>query len=171
VADVPENVEFLQSTISFSGLRDLYAAADLVVVPLFEGPNQAGVTTILEAMSMGLPVIASATEGQREVLAGPLIRPDGSSDAAATLDRGPQVFGSGAPSDQTGVYVAPGDHAGLRAAIQQSLEDRTGASAMGATARVEACRVFQVEQFAERFATLLLPTGLGGQPRPEGAPT
>lgn len=50
-------------------LRQLYAAAEIVVVPLIPNDFQAGVTTLLEAMSMAKPVIVSATEGLRDVIA------------------------------------------------------------------------------------------------------
>jgi glycosyltransferase involved in cell wall biosynthesis len=49
-------------------LRDLYAQAAVVAVPLVENDFQAGVTTILEAMAMGKAVVVSATSGQKDVV-------------------------------------------------------------------------------------------------------
>ena len=55
-------------------LRDLYASSFCVVVPLYENDFQAGVTTILEAMAMGVPCVttelvngAIGAEGGRQV--------------------------------------------------------------------------------------------------------
>ncbi|HEX6032567.1 MAG TPA: glycosyltransferase, partial [Tepidiformaceae bacterium] len=69
VRDKPSNIRYLSEVLSFTQLRDLYERASLLVVPLQDVPNQSGVTAILEAMSMGLPVIVTATEGQRELVA------------------------------------------------------------------------------------------------------
>ena len=57
----PPNVELCR--LDFVDLRQLYADSDLVVMPLHDVPFQAGVTTILEAMSMGKPVVCSRSRG------------------------------------------------------------------------------------------------------------
>ncbi|MGH7902833.1 MAG: glycosyltransferase family 4 protein [Candidatus Dormibacteraceae bacterium] len=49
-------------------LRNLFARAAVVVVPLVDNDFQAGVTTILEAMAMAKPVIVTASRGQRDVV-------------------------------------------------------------------------------------------------------
>ena len=49
-------------------LRDLYARSSVVAVPLYENDFQAGITTLLEAMAMGKPVIVTHTSGQAEVI-------------------------------------------------------------------------------------------------------
>src|SRR5262249_13347504 len=54
-AQLPANVEV--DAFDYRALRDLYARAAVVVVPLQAVDFQAGVTTILEAMAMGKPVI------------------------------------------------------------------------------------------------------------------
>lgn len=113
---LPPNVRFLTETLGFAELRDLYAKATAVVVPLHDVDNQSGITTMLEGMSMGLPVIVSATNGQRECVSGPLVGADGSLDEAATADRGPQQFGE-EPGSRTGFYVPPGDARALAAAM------------------------------------------------------
>lgn len=51
---------------SYAGLRDLYAAARFVVIPLRETLNASGVSTILEAYAMGKAVIVSDTEAMRD---------------------------------------------------------------------------------------------------------
>src|SRR5690606_5292547 len=55
----PANVTYTDRDLSFVELRALYRQATAVVVPLRDVRNQSGVTTILEAMSLGLPVIAT----------------------------------------------------------------------------------------------------------------
>src|SRR5436190_19253658 len=92
-AAVPPNVEICR--LGFVELRQLYADSDVVVMPLHDVPFQAGVTTILEAMAMGKAVVCSRSRGQTDV-----------------IDDG-----------ITGVYVAPGDAAALRAAIEELLGD------------------------------------------------
>ena len=74
-------------------LRQLYADATLVVVPLQETDFQAGITTILEAMAMGRAIVCTRTPGQVDTIV------DG----------------------QTGCYVPPGDADALRSAIQHLL--------------------------------------------------
>lgn len=88
-------------------LRELYARASVVVVPLLPNDFQAGVTTLLEAMAMAKPVVVSATEGQRDIVV------DG----------------------ETGVLVPPGDEAALRRAIVRLLDDPVERLRMGRNAR------------------------------------
>ena len=52
----------------YAGLRDLYASSTMIVVPVYETDFQAGMTTILEAMAMGKPLIATRTTGQSDWL-------------------------------------------------------------------------------------------------------
>jgi glycosyltransferase involved in cell wall biosynthesis len=152
-SELPANVEFIRETLSFMELRALYAEADVVVVPLLEGTNQAGVTTILEAMSMARPVVVSATEGQREVVTGPFVTSAGEAPDL-TADRGPHRFGLDANGEDSGLYVPPGDAGALRAAIIRLLAEPERAARMAASAREEAVSHFRVEQFADRFAEL-----------------
>jgi len=91
----------------YSALRDLYATSNFVVVPLYENDFQAGVTTLLEAMAMGKPVIVTQTTGQTDVV----------------------------NAEETGLTVAPGDVAGLRQAILRlqkdpGLRERLGRNAL-----------------------------------------
>lgn len=59
----PPTTTSLLSNVSYEELRDLYAAARLVVVPLHNVDYGAGVTALLEAMAMGKPVIVTRTVG------------------------------------------------------------------------------------------------------------
>ncbi|HEX3617944.1 MAG TPA: glycosyltransferase family 4 protein [Solirubrobacteraceae bacterium] len=53
---------------SYQELRELYAQARFVVVPLRPSVNDSGITAILEAMSMGRAVIVTETPGQTGTL-------------------------------------------------------------------------------------------------------
>jgi len=84
-------------------LRQLYADASFVAVPLQETDFQAGITTILEAMSMGKAVICTRTSGQTDAIV------DG----------------------ETGVYVPPADVEALRSAIERLLAQPAAAARLG----------------------------------------
>ena len=60
---LPPNVTLLERRLSYVALRDLYGGASVVVVPLHDTPQAAGITTILEAMSMGQPVVVTRSRG------------------------------------------------------------------------------------------------------------
>ena len=157
---LPDNVEFLTEPLPFAELRELYQRAAAVVVPLQEMPNQAGVTTILEAMSMGLPVVVTATEGQLECIRGPLVSSDGGLDRGATADRGAvrfgvEVVGAEPSNEDSGLYVPPGDAAALRAAIAMLIEDPDLARSLGEAGRATAVAHFTVEQYVQRVGSLL----------------
>jgi glycosyltransferase involved in cell wall biosynthesis len=102
---LPTNVDIRR--LSLFELRELYAASAFVVMPLLEVDFQAGITTILEAMAMGLPVVCTRTAGQTDTVI------DG----------------------ETGVYVPPGDPVALRSAIARLLDDAAETERLGAAAR------------------------------------
>jgi Glycosyl transferases group 1 len=58
-----------QQFYEWPDLRDLYRSADLVVVPVRPNQYAAGITSILEALAVGKPVIASQTSGLAGTLA------------------------------------------------------------------------------------------------------
>jgi glycosyltransferase involved in cell wall biosynthesis len=126
--ELPANVDV--RSLGFVDLRALYAAAALVVMPLYDVEFQAGVTTILEAMAMGKAVITSRTRGQTDVIV------DG----------------------QTGVYVPPGDPTALRAAITCLLDDPERAQNLGEAARAYVERECDVRVYADRIARLVSST-------------
>jgi glycosyltransferase involved in cell wall biosynthesis len=120
--DVPGNVEVCQ--LGFVDLRQLYADARFVVMPLFDVPFQAGVTTILEAMAMGKAVICSRSTGQTDIVT----------------------------EGETGVYVRPGDPKELRHAIDELLADPERAARIGQAARAFVVRECDVSVYAQRLA-------------------
>jgi glycosyltransferase involved in cell wall biosynthesis len=123
--ELPPNVT--ARAYNYRELRDLYASAALVVVPLYETDFQAGVTTILEAMAMGKAVIATRTTGQRDVIE------DGSS----------------------GLYVPPGDPSALRAAIEGLLASPERVAEIGACARRVIESRMSLELWVDRIAAVI----------------
>lgn len=65
-SDLPQNYELSKVRVPYTGLRDLYAGARIVVVPLNDVPYAAGVTGLLEAMALSKPVIVTASQGIRD---------------------------------------------------------------------------------------------------------
>jgi glycosyltransferase involved in cell wall biosynthesis len=146
---LPANVTV--SSYNYQQLRDLYARARFVVVPLRDVDNQAGITTILEAMAMGKAIVVTRTRGQTDVVR------DWRSGAAAP----PPGFLAAPELDQTlgalptGWYVQPDDSDDLRDAISYLLAHPAVAEEMGANARRVVAGCFGLDAFVARFASLL----------------
>lgn len=152
--DLPPNVSVRSYT--YEPLRELYREARVVVVPLRDVDNQAGITVILEAMAMGKPVIVTATRGQTDVIRDP--RGDGRGrvqrewwpgfvdqpEVAALLGHLP-----------TGLYVAPGDPDELRRTIQYVLDHPALAEEMGSNGRRVLEELFTLDAFTQRFAAAI----------------
>lgn len=132
---------------SYLQLRDLYARARFVVVPIRNVDFQAGITTILEAMAMGKAVIATRTRGQRETVVGPVWR----AGQTAWPGDGPS------PEDATGVYVPPGDADALRSAISFLLARPELAAVMGANGRRFVEQQVNIDRFVARLAPIIDP--------------
>ena len=106
-------------------LPAIYAAADVFVLPsLIEGHPK----VLIEAMSCGLPCVASNVEGSRTVLE------DG----------------------RTGLLVTPGDTGSLADAIDGLLRDRTLARRIGAAARQEVVERYDLSATLTREVELLM---------------
>jgi glycosyltransferase involved in cell wall biosynthesis len=105
-------------------LREWYARAAVVAVPLVPTDFQAGITTLLEAMSMGKAVVVSRTAGQRDVIE------DG----------------------VTGVMVPPGDAGAMREAIARLLADPAERARLGANARAAVEERFSLDVYAASLA-------------------
>lgn len=93
---LPSNVTPRSERLTYGELRDLYRNALLVVVPLHDTPQAAGITTILEAMSMRRCVIATRSRGLPDILipdqTGAISEPSAAALAASisTLSASPQ---------------------------------------------------------------------------------
>jgi glycosyltransferase involved in cell wall biosynthesis len=128
---LPGNVEVRR--LSLFELRQLYAEAALVVMPLVDVDFQAGITTILEAMSMGHAVVCTRTPGQTDTII------DG----------------------ETGVYVPPGDASALRAAIVRLLDDDREADRLGRNAREWAVARADIDVYATTLAHIVNGVRIG----------
>lgn len=113
--------------LDHASLREWYARAAVVVVPLLPNDFQAGVTTLLEAMAMAKAVVVSATEGQRDIVV------DG----------------------ETGLLVPPGDSDALRDALARLLADPTERLRLGANARRAVEETFSLDRYVEALASNL----------------
>jgi glycosyltransferase involved in cell wall biosynthesis len=122
---LPRNVEVRR--LSLFELRQLYAEAAFVVMPLVDVDFQAGITTILEAMSMGRAVVCTRTPGQTDTIV------DG----------------------ETGVYVPPADPEALRAAIVRLLDDDREAERLGRHGREWAVERADVEVYAKHLSRIV----------------
>ncbi len=131
--DIPANVEV--HGFDLFDLRQLYADASFVVVPLQETDFQAGITTILEAMSMGKPVVCTRTAGQTDTII------DG----------------------ETGVYVPPADIDRLRAAIQRLLDDPAAAAELGQAGQQWVRTHADIDGYANRLAEVVRGTAAVGR--------
>lgn len=151
-ADMPENVEV--SAFDFVTLRDLYARSMMVVVPLENVDFQAGITTILEAMAMGKPVIVTATRGQTDVVedrrgSGRWGRPRPVSMLREIAER------HGIHLEPNGLYVPPGDPDALRRAILHLLDNPEERTRLGQAGRRAVEALLTVDHFAERMSDLV----------------
>jgi glycosyltransferase involved in cell wall biosynthesis len=118
---LPPRVE-ARSYQTYQALRHLYAESRLVVVPLLDVPFSAGYTVILEAMAMGKAVIVSRIKQRDDFII------DG----------------------WNGVYVTPGDVAGLRDRIRFLLDRPDEVRRLGANARMTVEERFTLDHYVER---------------------
>jgi glycosyltransferase involved in cell wall biosynthesis len=151
---VTRNVEV--SRFDYRQLRDVYSRAMIVVVPLNDTDFQAGVTTILEAMSMGKAVIVTHSVGQTDV-----VEDRRSTTRGSQPRHRPQSFLRGYATqadvqlEPTGFYVPPNDPAALRRAINYLLEHPDERRRLGEAGRRTVEQLTRVEQFAERMRILV----------------
>jgi|SRR5579864_4325352 len=151
---LPSNVEV--SAFDYEALRSVYARSAIVVVPLDDIDFQAGVTTILEAMAMGKPVIVTHSQGQTDVVEDrrSATRGEHVRTRPQSLIRG-LAHSSGVALQATGYYVPPQDPAALRRAIVHLLEHREARRQLGAAGRQTVEQFLTVDQFAQRVKEIV----------------
>lgn len=108
-------------------LRDLYAQATVIAVPLYPVTYGCGNAVITQAMAMGKPVITSRIEGRGDFVV------DG----------------------ETGYYVEPGDTEGLRERIAHLLGNEREARRLGENARARTEAWFSLERYCARLENVL----------------
>jgi glycosyltransferase involved in cell wall biosynthesis len=125
-APLPPNVTLLPQ-LSYALLREHYAQASVVALPVSDVIYPAGLTALLEAMSMARPVVVTRSRGLRDyVVAG-----------------------------ETALLVEPGDSAGLRDGIRRLLADPALARRLGENARARVEADLNQVRYIERLAALL----------------
>jgi glycosyltransferase involved in cell wall biosynthesis len=124
--DLPAHVR-VASCGAYTRLRQLYADASFVVVPIYPTPPPCGTSVIGEAMAMGRAVVATHSESSNDFVV------DG----------------------ETGFHVRPGEPHDLRAAIDTLVANPALAERMGAAARVRALRVFSHDAFTGRLSAAI----------------
>jgi glycosyltransferase involved in cell wall biosynthesis len=124
--DWPANVE-ARSYGCYARLRELYARAQFVVVPLHPARHACGYAVIAEAMAMGRAVIATRTEVPPDFLI-------------------PAV---------TGLLVEPNDIEGLRLSIRHLLKNPAEAAAIGERARTLMVETNSLERYADRLEKIV----------------
>ena len=125
--DLPPNVRVVAERISFEALRDLYARARFVVIPIKKAVHASGVNSILEAMAMGKATIVSDSPGICDFVR----------------------------NGENSIVVPPGDPDALSRAIATLLADPTQAEKLGRRARTFVEANFSLDRFAERLAAEL----------------
>lgn len=111
---------------SWDELRSLYQHASVVVVPLLPCGFPAGISSALEAMACGAPVIVTRTEGLTGVL-----------------------------PDNTVRWVPAGDVVALRTALDELRRDPSEANALGQRARSWVAEHASLQRYVERFTTIV----------------
>jgi glycosyltransferase involved in cell wall biosynthesis len=127
VPDSRATVRFVRERLPYVGLRDLYAGASIVVVPLVPSAHPSGITAVFEAMAMGKPMIASDVPMTREFIV----------------------------PGETGILVPVGDADGMRDAIADLLARPEALRRMGENARRHLEAHHSMKAFADRFAASL----------------
>ena len=120
---LPASIE-VKSQDNYRNLRDLYASARFVVVPMQNVQHACGYAVIGEAMAMGKAVIATRTTANSDFVI----------------------------EGETGFLVEPGDVTGLRNCMQRLLNDPDLARRLGENARQLMERSYRLEDFCARMS-------------------
>jgi glycosyltransferase involved in cell wall biosynthesis len=128
---LPENVTM--SSRDPVQLRELYARSRFVVLPLHQSDTDNGITCMLEAWSMGRPVICSQVDGQRDTLA------DG----------------------RNGVFVPVGDVRALRKAIVDLWASPEESAMMGREGRRTVEEHYRLDRFVREVSKVIQDAAAG----------
>jgi len=132
------NVSILRGFLPDEEFRQLYADASIIVVSTKETVNAGGVTSLLEALAMGKPVIVSDNPALRDYL----------------------------PPADAGIVVPIGDDKALRAAILDLASNPAKAAAMGRKAREFAVERFSARNHYTAMADMFKAVIANAKARP-----
>ncbi|HEY5958269.1 MAG TPA: glycosyltransferase family 4 protein [Polyangiaceae bacterium] len=114
------------SNVTFTRLRDLYAAARLVVVPVNDVDYAAGVNALLEGMAMARPIVCSDTLGLR-----------GYAENGVTAD-----------------LVRPGDAGAMRDAVMRLWNDPSRRSSLACAGRAAVEATMTFDHYVDNLARI-----------------
>jgi glycosyltransferase involved in cell wall biosynthesis len=126
-----DNQISVRAGLNCLALRELYAGAAFVILPLHDVEYPAGITTIMEAMAMGKAVIATRSRGISEFIE------DG----------------------ETGLWANAGDAEDLREKILYLWNNPVIAQRMGVTARAAITERVNLNRYVEEIASVFLNIG------------
>jgi len=150
----PANVEV--SSFDYHGLRALLARAAVVAVPVDDVDFQAGITTVLEAMAMGKPVVVTHSYGQTDVIEDRRSVTRGATDRPRPVSLLRNVAEEEDVSiEPNGFYVPPHDPDALRRALVYLLDHPEDRARLGAAGRRAVEQLMTVDQFADRLALIV----------------
>jgi len=124
------HIRLVAQRLSFLALRDLYAGASMVVLPLRIAEHPTGSTALFEAMAMAKPVIATDIGTTRDFV----------------------IHG------ETGLLVPPGDPDALRRAVLELQADPAKRRRFGENARRRIDGDLSMPAFIDRFAASIRAT-------------
>ena len=120
---------------SYLALRELYAGASIVVVPLRCVDHPSGITALFEAMAMGRCVVASDVGSTQNIVRNGI----------------------------NGVLVPPGDASAMRAAIMALMSDVDLRNRLGRNGRSTIESEFSYSAYVQRFAASLRSVVTGAE--------
>jgi glycosyltransferase involved in cell wall biosynthesis len=123
------NVRVISQRLSREAYRDLLASASVVVVPLRSAMHASGISTLLEAMALGKPIVVSDSPGIRDYIV----------------------------NESNCLVVSCNDSIALRAAITRLIEGREFRTRLGNNARSFAEQQCSPEALATIFENILRP--------------
>lgn len=106
---------------------------------------------------MSLPLVVTASKGQRECVTGPLVRATGPAPVPMA-NRGAGLFGLRGHAPD-GFYVPPQDAMALRTAIELVANDASLAEAVGRNARETVLGGLTLDHYVQRLSALLVDDG------------
>jgi glycosyltransferase involved in cell wall biosynthesis len=124
---VPANVQ-LSTPVPLANIAAEMARARVIALPVRENTYSGATTTLLQAMSMGLPVVVS--------------------------DVGAIRGGYGFTEENSCVRVAPGNASAFAAALENLLDHPAAAEELGIRARAHVCRDLDWDRYLARVRTL-----------------
>lgn len=124
---IPAEVGRWRQSVTHPELRELYSKAQVVAICTRPNTHASGITSILEAMAMGKPVVATRTEGLEDYVA----------------------------HEETGILVSAGDPDAMTQVLVELVTDPDRCARLGAAARERALSYFSTQALSQRLAAVI----------------